>query len=144
MLAEYERKLFGEPYAELEHRIMAHCGLGRALTALAERYADEQLRVIDLARAAGMSPTVFRERFRRTIGITPRQLLVRYRIKCALHLLSAGHNKISEISERVGFADITAMEKAFKRILGASPTVVREAIGAGCRGIDSTLTLKIR
>ena len=117
MLAEYERKLFGEPYADLERRFRAHSGLGRALTALAERYADQKLRVMHLARAAGMSPTVLRERFRRTVGITPRQLLVRYRIKCALHLLSAGHNKISEISERVGFADITAMERLLSVLL---------------------------
>jgi len=127
-LIEYERKLFGEAYSDLESKMRAHPGLSRALDALAERYTDERLAVTDLARAAGMSETILRDRFRQMAGIAPRQFIMRYRINKALGVLSRGQGNICDVAGCVGFANVSGFRKSFRNLLGGSPRMLRAQI----------------
>lgn len=125
MLAEYEKRLFGGSYSELEQRMRTDAGLSRVLDTLAKHYEDHKLRVRDLARAAGMSSTTLRERFRQIAGIGPRKFVIRYRVMKALSRLAAGRDSVSGISGDVGFTDVSLMNRTFKNLLGSSPARVR-------------------
>jgi len=130
MLTEYERNLFGEPYADIEGRLRTDTSLSRALDTLTERYGDERLAVTDLARAAGLSATVLRDRFRRLAGITPRRFILRYRKNKSLRMLYLRQNSVSEIAQRVGFSNVSGLEKCFRSAFGESPGAIRRSLKA--------------
>lgn len=86
----------------------------------------------DLAKEAGMSRTVFFERFKAVVGISPIEHLTAWRMALAKRMLNEDR-KISEIAERVGYGSAGAFGTAFRRSVGVSParyaTQVRPHVG---------------
>lgn len=60
--------------------------------------------------------------FRQNVGKTIFQYLVEVRIAHARELLAASSMRVSQISEKVGFADESYFSKVFKRHTGVSPS----------------------
>ncbi|MFT7621781.1 MAG: AraC-like DNA-binding protein [Myxococcota bacterium] len=81
----------------------------------------------DLARVAGMSRSVFAERFREHTGWTPAQYLTHWRMRCARDLLATGMT-LAEVAERVGYADEFGFAKAFKRVFDEAPGAARRRL----------------
>lgn len=89
------------------------------------RQLGERAAVADLADAAGLSPSRFRELFARHFGCSPRSYGRRARIRRAKELLIASPLSIGEVARRTGFADVHAFSKAFRAIEGVAPSSFR-------------------
>jgi AraC-like DNA-binding protein len=96
----------------------------RALAAL-HRTPGEGWRVDSLAREAGMSRTVFAERFVALLGRTPMQYLARWRMHLADEMLRRRRSSVAQIAEQLGYRTETAFRRAFRRVRGAGPGEVR-------------------
>lgn len=82
---------------------------------------DRSLTVEKLAKAAGLSRSVFFERFVRTVGIPPMEYLLSWRMALARDLLKRKGLSIGEVAERVGYASSSTFSTAFSRSVGQSP-----------------------
>jgi transcriptional regulator GlxA family with amidase domain len=79
----------------------------------------------DAALLIGVRPDDLRRRFRREVGITLREYLLRVRLECAARLLSQSSHTISEIASEVGFTSAGSFSKAFKQLMACAPTTYR-------------------
>jgi AraC family transcriptional regulator len=85
---------------------------------------------IDLDCAAGevgLSPFHFLRLFRKVLGVTPHQYLVRSRLRHAARLLADGTRSITDIAYEVGFGDLSNFVRTFHRAAGVSPRGFRRA-----------------
>jgi AraC-like DNA-binding protein len=98
--------------------------VARALAAL-HRKPGEGWRVDTLAREAGMSRTVFAERFAALLGRTPMQYLAAWRMHLADEMLKARNSSVAQVAERLGYQTETAFRRAFRRVRGVGPGDVR-------------------
>lgn len=93
--------------------------LAAALNAIHERPAQEWT-LQQLAELAHMSRSRFAAHFQRTLGCTPGDYLLRWRIG----LVQAGlrrKQRISLLAESVGYRSPAALARAFRRCVGQSP-----------------------
>jgi AraC-like DNA-binding protein len=104
--------------------------IARALAAL-HRAPGERWRVDTLAREAGMSRTVFAERFAALLGRTPMQYLASWRMHLAEEMLRQPRSSVAQIAERIGYQTESAFRRAFMRVRGAGPGEVRRRARTG-------------
>jgi AraC-like DNA-binding protein len=102
----------------------AHLPLLEDAAARLRRIGD-RARITDLADAAGLSPSRFRELFARHFGASPRSYGRAARIRRAKELLIASPLSIGEVARRTGFADVHAFSKAFRSVEGVPPSDYR-------------------
>lgn len=134
----------GQPMAMLRMSalflgIIAELLRGRAITAAGSdahlpmleqaagrlRQLGDRAVIADLAAAAGLSTSRFRELFARHFGSSPRAYGRRARIHRAKELLVASPLSIGEVARRTGFHDVHAFSKAFRAIEGVAPSSYR-------------------
>ncbi len=84
----------------------------------------------DLANLACISKYHFSRSFRQIMGVAPHQYLLQRRIERAKHLLQTSRLSLQEIVREVGYADVSAFSRLFKRNTSVSPTVFRRSISA--------------
>lgn len=77
-----------------------------------------------LARRAGMSRSVFYERFRAAVGEGPSAYVTRWRMVVAGIALTEG-STLAEAAERTGYGSEASFARAFKRANGVSPGAYR-------------------
>lgn len=144
MMQELRDKL---PGAHLMAQNLSHMMLLQALRAYLEQsasgdrgwlaaLADKQLRLAihaihadparrwslkELGTEAGMSRTVFAERFRSVMGETPMQYLARWRMLLACDRLESADDRLAAIAIDLGYESESAFSMAFKRVMGCSP-----------------------
>lgn len=93
--------------------------------------------VVQLAKEAALSRSVFFERFSRTVGTTPMEYLLGWRMALAKDLLRRKQQAtIAEVAEQVGYSSASTFSVAFTRHVGLPPThyareQARERSGAG-------------
>ena len=98
---------------------LAHPKLARTLTALHER-PGAAWSLDAMAREAGMSRSAFAAEFRSSVGVTPGEYLLRWRVSIAQTMLRDG-SAVKTISDTLGYASPAAFSRAFSQIAGASP-----------------------
>ncbi len=91
--------------------------------------AIQPLSVARVAAHVGVSPRTLHRRFQASIGLTPQAYLTQVRVESAKHLLEQTSRSIEHIRTDVGFADPTSFRRAFKRLVGATPTEYRRRFG---------------
>lgn len=96
-------------------------GLSRALASLREQYASP-LRVGDLAREAGMSPSAFHRKFKAVTTLTPVQYQKHLRLLEARRQLLSGTADVSTAAFDVGYESASQFSREYKRMFGASPS----------------------
>ncbi len=97
---------------------------------LAERIAANPAgawRVARLAQDAGLSRARFAGRFKRLLGETPIQFIMRRRIERASVLIEQSAMKLADIAESLGYADVYFFSRQFKRVKGFPPSRLRAA-----------------
>ena len=86
----------------------------------------EPIGVIDLARAAKISPAHLNRFFRSEYTISTMQYLYNWRLAIALRLLDSPYLTIAEIADECGFASANYFIRAFKKKYGVTPGKFRK------------------
>ena len=84
-------------------------------------HLHEDIKLIELAAIAQISPYHFLRLFKQSMGLTPHQYILQRRIKKAKYLLQESKLSIADIALRVGFCDQSHLTRCFKRLLGMTP-----------------------
>jgi AraC family transcriptional regulator len=84
-------------------------------------HLHQDLKLIDLASYAQISPYHFLRLFKQSMGVTPHQYILRCRIEEAKFLLQYSKLSIAEVAVKVGFCDQSHLTQYFKRIVGVTP-----------------------
>lgn len=103
--------------------------IGRALAAV-HREPGRPWQLVDLAQRAGLSRTVFAERFARLLEQSPMAYLTAWRMRVSQRLLADPTMTVETISERMGYDTTAAFRRAFKRVVGKPPGAFRPAARA--------------
>ena len=88
----------------------------------------EDLSLSNIAASAGLSPSYFKILFRDSVGLPVHQYVIRRRVERAKRLLAEGKMSMSRIAIETGFAHRSHLARHMRRILGVSPTVLRELL----------------
>lgn len=114
-------RLVGETSAGKAHLGPLFPAVSRIHTAFAE-----DLRIVDLARRTGLSHSQFSRRFKRVLGISPKDYLRRVRVRHARRLLETTDRSVSQIAVDSGFYDQSHLSHAFRRLTGMGPAAYRK------------------
>jgi AraC family transcriptional regulator len=87
---------------------------------------DTTLRVSDLALEARRHPSWVGEAYRHATGEGLQETAARFRVERAARLLRESDQPLSAIAFEAGFCDQSHMNRTFRRVLGRSPTAVRQ------------------
>jgi AraC family transcriptional regulator len=79
-----------------------------------------------LADAVQLSPHHFSRVFKRVTGLSPHQYVLSQRIQLARRLLVETKLSIAEVAHDVGFYDQSHFTYHFKRLVGVTPSAIRE------------------
>jgi AraC family transcriptional regulator len=93
-----------------------------------EAHLDEDLRLHELAREAGVSTSHFIRSFRRSTGQTPHQFLLHRRVRRAQSLMRDRRISLTEVALASGFADQHHLARVFRRIARVTPSSYRRAL----------------
>ncbi|HVI55699.1 MAG TPA: AraC family transcriptional regulator [Luteibacter sp.] len=110
-------------------RGLADDRVAAALRALHDR-PTHSWTVVELAKEAALSRTTFFERFQHTVGVTPMEYLLTWRMAMAKDLLRRHEGRVAEVAERVGYGSASTFTVAFSRHVGQSPAQYARSIVA--------------
>lgn len=94
--------------------------IARAVGFIQERFAED-LDLTAIAREAGLSRTVLRQRFVEMLGDPPMRYCARWRMRVAANMLREDKQNTANIAYAVGFNSEAAFNRAFKREFGQPP-----------------------
>ena len=94
----------------------------RQMTLFMQKNIDKSPTRQDLAGKFSISPEHVNGLFKKELGISPAKFLRRIKIYQACRLLREDGLSIKETADRMGFYDEFHFSKAFKQIMGASPS----------------------
>jgi AraC-like DNA-binding protein len=131
-------RLLTGPYGGVIREIgLAGSGLShvnRAIRWIRDNYA-EPMRVEDLARLAGMSPSAFHRHFRAITTMSPLQFQKRIRLQEARSLLVAHPGDVAGVGHLVGYDSPSQFNREYRRLFGVPPgqdaTRLRADAGVG-------------
>lgn len=83
--------------------------------------------VEELGREVGASRTQLADRFRGTVGVSVIRYLTQWRMELAADRLVSTDRSVAEIAAEVGYQSEAALNRAFKRQVGAPPASWRRA-----------------
>ena len=89
-------------------------------------HMSENVRLDDVAAAAGLSSFHFARMFKKTTGLTPHRYLMKARVERAKSLLREFEKSLTEIAIECGFCDHSHMSKVFRRLTGMAPVEFRD------------------
>lgn len=90
-----------------------------------EAHFSESLSLEAIADHVATSPYHFLRLFRRELGLTPHQYLIRTRLRHALRLLGTTRRTVTEVAFDVGFTDLSNFTRTFRRHVGVTPEAFR-------------------
>jgi len=102
--------------------------IDRTLSFLHEHYADPRLDLSALANAVHLSTDHFGRLFRKQVGMSPMQYLMRLRLTAARRLLMKTDLPIKQIAATVGLHDQLYFSRLFHRMQGVSPQAYRRQL----------------
>lgn len=94
--------------------------IGRALKAFHTNPAGNWS-IEKMAAEAGLSRSVYADRFRNIMQTTPMQYVTLWRMQKACEFLLESNMSIDLIAEQVGYQSLAAFSKVFKKIIGIGP-----------------------
>jgi AraC-like DNA-binding protein len=100
--------------------------IGRALAAIHQK-PGEPWSVESLAAVAGVSRSIFSERFAKLVGMPPARYVARWRMHVASGWLENERASVAQVATRLGYESEAAFSRAFKRFVGVPPSALRRA-----------------
>ncbi|MCG7534133.1 AraC family transcriptional regulator [Pseudoalteromonas sp. OOF1S-7] len=114
------------PLMQLQAASKPHPALARALQYIDENF-KKPLSLSEVASYACVSPSHLSFLFKRYVGQSFKQTLLRIRIKTAMALLREDpYSQVTEVCDDVGFSDLSFFVRKFKSVVGVSPGVYRD------------------
>lgn len=104
--------------------------ISRALACI-HREPDHLWTVATLARIAGLSRSLFAERFLARVGQTPKRYLRAWRMHLARDALAGGNIGVTALAHRLGYQSEAAFRTAFRHATGEPPREFRCRAEAG-------------
>lgn len=86
---------------------------------------DQTITLDELAKEAGMSASHFSRVFKETVGSTPMQYVLAYRVEQAIKLMADDERSLGRIAFECGFADQAHFSRSFKQVTGQTPRAYR-------------------
>jgi AraC-like DNA-binding protein len=83
----------------------------------------------ELAKEVALSRSILAERFTALIGIPPMHYLAKWRIQLASRLLYGSSTNIATVATEIGYGSEAAFSRAFKKMVGVSPSEWRRRTG---------------
>lgn len=80
------------------------------------------LTINDIASRIGLDRRYLSALFKKKVGISPKKILVNYRMEIASMLLTTQNASVSLATYSVGYSDIFQFSKIFKKHFGISPS----------------------
>ena len=103
--------------------------VGRAITAI-HANPGEAWSIPKLASEVSMSPSRFSARFTASLGDSPMAYVAKWRMNVACRKLAASRVSIEQIAAEVGYESHAAFNRAFKKLVGESPSAWRSRASA--------------
>lgn len=88
-------------------------------------HLNRELSLDELASVVNISPTYFASLFKKVMGISPHQYVIKQRVEQAKLMLSKTDLAIADIALQVGFSSQSHLTQQFKRLTGMTPKQVR-------------------
>jgi transcriptional regulator GlxA family with amidase domain len=86
---------------------------------------ERAVTVADIARQAGLEPRTFLRRFAQATGMKPSEYQQRLRMTRAREMLEFSRSTVEEIARCVGYDDVGAFRRVFRKIVGLTPSDYR-------------------
>jgi AraC family transcriptional regulator len=112
-----------KPIASPNNRL-THTQLQQAIDYI-HTYLNRDLSLAELASVVNISPTYFASLFKKVMGISPHQYVIKQRVKRAEVMLKGTDLAIADIALQVGFSSQSHLTQQFKRLTGVTPKQVR-------------------
>lgn len=93
----------------------------RKVCAHVEANLSEKIHIQSLARLVGLSASHFCRVFKSTLGVSPREYVLRRRIDVAKGLMLTTSEPLSAIAARCGMCDQPHFTRSFHRMVGETP-----------------------
>jgi AraC-like DNA-binding protein len=90
-------------------------------TVLDRESQEDTFDVVALARNLGLSRTQMYPRIREAFGLTPAELIIRFRLERAAQLLPLRQGDVAEIAYAVGFKNLSHFVRCFREHYGQTP-----------------------
>jgi AraC-like DNA-binding protein len=84
-------------------------------------FPERSWTIEDLAHVSALSRSAFFERFQRTVGMTPMEYVISWRMALAMDILRRRGGSIAEVAGRIGYSSANTFSTAFKRHSGQTP-----------------------
>jgi len=81
--------------------------------------------VESLSDVAGLSRSIFSERFTALLGVSPARYLLQWRMRLAAAWLRHEHMTVAEVASLLGYESDASFSRAFKRFIGVAPGAFR-------------------
>jgi AraC-like DNA-binding protein len=91
-----------------------------------EDHFNEDISVIDIASAAGVSSDYLSRQFKQFTGMTPIEYIKNFRFAKAVEILKDAAISVSDVASEVGFDDPAYFSRQFKHVFGMCPTEYRK------------------
>lgn len=98
----------------------------KAMLNYMHRYYAEPIELQQIAAAANIGGRECLRCFQRTLGLSPMQYLLKFRVSVSARLLTDTDLSVTEICSRSGFDSASYFSKMFKRIMGYTPSMYRK------------------
>ena len=98
--------------------------VGRAMAGI-HAFPGEDWSVQRLAQSVAISPSRFAARFTATLGVSPMAYVAKWRMNVACRLLSGTQQSVAQVAEAVGYQNLPAFNRAFKKQVGLPPATWR-------------------
>lgn len=105
----------------------ARLQLRRVLELVGDNLSRE-ISLDEMAHAAGMSLFHFSREFRKSVGTSPHQYLMKQRVERAKELLARSSLSILDVSLECGFKDASHFSRVFRSVVGETPRAYRAKI----------------
>lgn len=89
-------------------------------------YYNEKITLESLAKITHLSTSHFHRIFKESMGITPIEYIIKYRIEIAQDFLLKENASVASIAQRCGFQNVPYFYDLFKRKTGLTPTELRQ------------------
>lgn len=110
--------------------LQPYMGMTKVVEYISANYASH-IDIKELAKLAALSVSQFERNFKRIFRVSPKQFIIKVRVKNACKALIHSQENISQISFKTGFYDQSYFSRQFYRHMGMLPTAYRKKFAQG-------------